>query len=60
MIRFKTCARCRGDMYVEEDIDVLDVVCLQCGNRQSLGLASPYRHLVEPTSDEPQVAEQAR
>ena len=60
MIRFKTCARCRGDMFVEEDIDALDVVCLQCGNRHTFGIASPYRRLDEATADEPQVAEQTR
>jgi DNA-directed RNA polymerase subunit M/transcription elongation factor TFIIS len=31
---FKGCARCRGDMYREEDIGQTDLVCLQCGYRR--------------------------
>jgi DNA-directed RNA polymerase subunit M/transcription elongation factor TFIIS len=30
---FKGCARCKGDMYREEDIGQTDLVCLQCGHR---------------------------
>lgn len=29
----KKCPRCQGDMYVEEDIDGVEFVCLQCGGR---------------------------
>jgi hypothetical protein len=32
---FKGCLRCRGDLYREEDIGQVDLVCLQCGFRQS-------------------------
>jgi DNA-directed RNA polymerase subunit M/transcription elongation factor TFIIS len=32
---FKGCARCKGDMYREEDIGQTDLVCLQCGYRVS-------------------------
>ena len=33
---FKACVRCGGDMYYEDDIDHLDLVCLQCGFRRPL------------------------
>jgi len=31
---FKGCARCRGDLYREEDVGETDLVCLQCGYRR--------------------------
>lgn len=33
---FKKCPRCQGDLYLEEDAGSRDLVCLQCGSRQSL------------------------
>jgi DNA-directed RNA polymerase subunit RPC12/RpoP len=30
---FKACARCRGDLYREEDLGQAELVCLQCGFR---------------------------
>jgi DNA-directed RNA polymerase subunit RPC12/RpoP len=33
---FKACARCRGDLYREENLGQADLVCLQCGYRVSL------------------------
>src|SRR5437870_5253804 len=30
---FKACARCRGDLYCEEDLGQAELVCLQCGFR---------------------------
>jgi hypothetical protein len=32
----KGCKRCHGDLYEEEFLDSVDLVCLQCGYRQSL------------------------
>jgi DNA-directed RNA polymerase subunit RPC12/RpoP len=32
----KGCIRCGGDVYNEEDIGGIDLVCLQCGFRRSL------------------------
>jgi hypothetical protein len=29
----KNCPRCRGDMYLEKDLDGIELVCLQCGKR---------------------------
>ena len=37
MIRFKTCARCRGDLFLEEDGGLMELVCLQCGSREPIG-----------------------
>jgi DNA-directed RNA polymerase subunit RPC12/RpoP len=33
---FKGCIRCGGDMYDEDNIDQVDLVCLQCGFRRTL------------------------
>jgi DNA-directed RNA polymerase subunit RPC12/RpoP len=32
----KGCARCGGDMYDENDIEQVDLVCLQCGFRRTI------------------------
>ena len=46
---FKGCQRCRGDLWVEEDIGsrLEDLVCLQCGHRQAVQAA-----LAGPNADE--------
>jgi len=31
---FKGCTRCRGDLYIEDEMGIRDLVCLQCGCRQ--------------------------
>jgi len=36
MIQFKTCARCRGDLFLEEDDGLMELVCLQCGARERI------------------------
>ena len=33
---FKGCARCNGDLYIEEEVGSRDLVCLQCGSRVPL------------------------
>jgi hypothetical protein len=30
---FKACVRCRGDLYREDDLGHVELVCLQCGCR---------------------------
>jgi len=34
MMRFKSCPRCHGDMYLENDLYSWDEVCLNCGFRR--------------------------
>ncbi len=34
MMLLKECTRCGGDMFVENDLDGIDLVCLQCGYRR--------------------------
>jgi len=29
--RYKNCPRCRGDIYIDEDMDRAYLKCLQCG-----------------------------
>ena len=36
MIVFRGCAKCQGDLYVEQNIGDADLVCLQCGYRRSV------------------------
>jgi hypothetical protein len=33
---FKGCQRCGGDLYNEEELGQVDLVCLQCGSRRML------------------------
>jgi len=33
---FKGCARCRGDLFQENDVGHTDLVCLQCGYRRTI------------------------
>ncbi len=37
---FKGCERCQGDLFKEDDSRQSDLVCLQCGHRQSLGVSA--------------------
>jgi len=34
---FKRCTRCQGDLFQEEDLGQIDLVCLQCGYRRTIG-----------------------
>ena len=34
---FKSCEKCGGDFFTEEDGHVKDLVCLQCGYRPTTG-----------------------
>jgi len=36
MFWLKTCPRCKGDLYLDYDLNGRDAVCLQCGYRISL------------------------
>jgi DNA-directed RNA polymerase subunit M/transcription elongation factor TFIIS len=36
MIKFKSCPRCRGDLYLAEDIFGKYLSCLQCGYLRDL------------------------
>jgi DNA-directed RNA polymerase subunit M/transcription elongation factor TFIIS len=33
---YKSCPKCRGDIFVEEDIDNCYIKCLQCGYEKEL------------------------
>jgi hypothetical protein len=39
MLLMKFCPRCKGDLYLEEDGVMRDLVCIQCGNRPPNGAA---------------------
>lgn len=51
---FKKCPRCEGDTYLEDGLDGIDIVCLQCGWRQypSFNFAFTARRS-EPASANP-------
>jgi len=36
MFWLKTCPRCKGDLYLDHDLNGRDAVCLQCGYRAYL------------------------
>ena len=44
----KGCARCGGDVYDEDDIERVDLVCLQCGCRRTITSASSRAAAEEP------------
>lgn len=37
MLLMKACYRCNGDLYLEEEGRLLDLVCIQCGHRPANG-----------------------
>jgi DNA-directed RNA polymerase subunit M/transcription elongation factor TFIIS len=41
---FKKCPRCRGDIFVDEDIDNSYVKCLQCGYEREMAKVSVSRY----------------
>lgn len=45
---FKRCSRCRGDLYTEETIEEIELVCLQCGSRKPLANRYPLVNTWSP------------
>jgi hypothetical protein len=43
MWNFKRCPRCRGDVYIDEDLDTCYEKCLQCGYERELQRAAAIR-----------------
>ncbi len=41
MWNFKSCPRCRGDVFVDEDLDRTYLKCLQCGYERELAKIAP-------------------
>lgn len=52
---FKGCRRCSGDLWAEMDIGSRseDLVCLQCGHRQTIQAAAVGPSTEEPTNATP-------
>ncbi len=50
---FKGCERCSGDLWAEEDIvsRLQDLVCLQCGHRQTAEVVLAGPNTEERTND---------
>ncbi len=44
MWMYKSCPKCRGDIFVEEDVSTCYVKCLQCGYEKELTRKSPDTH----------------
>jgi len=36
MWKYKSCPRCRGDVYIDDDLDRTYIKCLQCGYEKEL------------------------
>lgn len=56
-IHLRSCPRCGGDEFPEEDGQSWEMVCLQCGHRKPVALARGPRPLrpvpdLEPLSEE--------
>ena len=46
---FRSIARCRGDLYREEDLGQAELVCLQCGFRLHVApVAAVGRFVIQP------------
>jgi DNA-directed RNA polymerase subunit RPC12/RpoP len=41
MLLLKGCRRCHGDLFVENQTGITDLVCLQCGFRRTVGQTPP-------------------
>ena len=50
MLNLKACARCGGDLFAEDVLGEVELVCLQCGHRTSAPIEqvvqypAPRRH----------------
>ncbi len=44
MWNFKSCPRCHGDVFVDEDLDRSYVKCLQCGFEREMTKVSAVKH----------------
>ena len=44
MLIFGGCSKCQGDVYVERNIDGVDLVCLQCGSRRLVATSKLRRN----------------
>jgi hypothetical protein len=49
---FKGCQRCKGDLWVEEDMGTRtqDAVCVQCGSRQAIQPARVGSNIEDETN----------
>ena len=45
---FRSIARCRGDLYREEDLGQAEVVCMQCGFRLPVAASAMGRFVIQP------------
>ena len=45
MFYLKACQRCVGDMFIERNVGVTELVCIQCGHRQGVYLRQPVAPL---------------
>jgi len=43
MWKFKSCPRCRGDLFIGEDIDGWYAQCLQCSYRRDLKITANHK-----------------
>lgn len=48
-IQLKSCPRCHGDRFPEQDGQSWELVCLQCGYRQTISFVSALR-VVHPVA----------
>lgn len=46
MVWLKSCPRCRGDLFLDNDSCGWHLVCLQCGHRKYLKQQRDYRAIV--------------
>ena len=54
MIKFKLCPRCRGDLYLGEDIFGAYYSCLQCGYLRDVEKEKPTSGLMVDTEHRPE------
>ncbi len=50
-IQLKSCPRCHGDRFPEQDGQSWELVCLQCGYRQTISFVSALRAAVPPVAE---------
>lgn len=54
-IQLRSCPRCHGDRFPEQDGQSWEMVCLQCGYRETMSVVSAWRSSVPPVP-EPELA----
>jgi hypothetical protein len=60
MMVFRGCVKCQGDVYVEQELSDMDLVCLQCGFRRTVRHSAYGKMMQAADEQERELAAAAR